>query len=378
MGAEAERDHGGTDGSGAMFDRIAGRYDLLNRLISLGADRRWRSRLVASLGALGSNEVLDVATGTGDVALAIARAAGRAKVVGLDPSARMLAVARRKIERAGLGDRLALVEGDAQEMPFEDGRFAASCIAFGIRNVPDRGRGLREMARVTRAGGVVAVLELGRPDHGLLAPLARLHVERVVPRVGGWLSGDREYRYLTDSIRAFPSAERFVGLMRDCGLRDVRFEPMSWGAVKLFVGAAPPKRRRHVLFMCVANSARSQMAEGIARSLAPASTRLSSAGSVPTAVRPEAVQVLAEIGIDISAHRSKSIEQVDSSSVTTVITLCDEEVCPVFPGPVARLHWALPDPAAVTGDQEARLAAFRVVRDELRRRLERWFEGDRS
>ncbi|MCG6956062.1 MAG: arsenate reductase ArsC [Gemmatimonadetes bacterium] len=123
---------------------------------------------------------------------------------------------------------------------------------------------------------------------------------------------------------------------------------------------------RHVLFLCVANSARSQMAEGIARALAPASIRVSSAGSEPSSVRLEAVEVLREIGIDISHHRSKGTDQVDPS-VDAVITLCAEEVCPVWLGRARRVHWGLPDPAAVTG--EGRLQAFRDVRDELTRRL---------
>jgi arsenate reductase len=124
-----------------------------------------------------------------------------------------------------------------------------------------------------------------------------------------------------------------------------------------------------LLFLCVANSARSQMAEGIARSLAPAGLRVFSAGSAPSAVRPEAIEVLREIGIDISGHRSKPIPAVPADQVDTVVTLCAEEVCPVFPGAVRRLHWALPDPAAAAGPPAERLAAFRRVRDDLRRRI---------
>lgn len=131
--------------------------------------------------------------------------------------------------------------------------------------------------------------------------------------------------------------------------------------------------RRGVLFLCVANSARSQIAEGIARSLAPAGVTVWSAGSHPTRVRPEAVAVLAEIGIDISAHRSKSVAEIPAAEIGTVITLCGEEECPVFLGRARRLHWGLPDPAAVTGGEAARLDAFRDTRDELRRRLTAFF-----
>ena len=129
------------------------------------------------------------------------------------------------------------------------------------------------------------------------------------------------------------------------------------------------KRPRHILFLCIANSARSQMAEGIARSLAPQGVTVSSAGSSPAYVRPQAIQVLKEIGIDISVHRSKGLESIDAGSVDAVITLCDEEVCPVFLGKAHRVHWGLPDPAGVTGTEETRLNAFRSVRDELLRRM---------
>jgi len=131
---------------------------------------------------------------------------------------------------------------------------------------------------------------------------------------------------------------------------------------------------RHLLFLCVQNSARSQLAEGIARFLAPAGVTVSSAGSSPAFVRPQAIRVLKEIGIDISGHRSKSVDQIDAASVEAVVTLCAEEVCPVFLGRAPQLHWGLPDPAKAPGDEEARLNAFRGVRDELFRRLKLMFE----
>ncbi len=126
---------------------------------------------------------------------------------------------------------------------------------------------------------------------------------------------------------------------------------------------------RHLLFLCVANSARSQMAEGIARSLAPASVTVSSAGSQPSRVNPLAIRALDEIGIDIRGQRSKSVETIAPEGVEAVITLCAEEVCPVFLGEAHRLHWGLPDPAGAGRTEEEQLQAFRNVRDELRRRL---------
>ena len=132
-------------------------------------------------------------------------------------------------------------------------------------------------------------------------------------------------------------------------------------------------RPRHVLFLCVANSARSQLAEAIARALAPPSVRISSAGSRPSRVNPLALKALAEINLDASAQRSKGVDEIPTDDVDVVVTLCAEEVCPVFLGDAARFHWALPDPAAVQGDEDTRLEAFRRVRDELRRRLDEVF-----
>lgn len=225
-------------GSGAMFDRIAARYDLLNRVMSLGLDRRWRTRLVRALDLPPDARVLDVASGTADVALRIIALHASARVTGLDPSAAMLAVGADKVRRAGREDAITLVVGDAQALPFADSTFDAACIAFGIRNVPDRLAALREMARVTRPGGRVAVLELGEPGGGALSSLARLHVRHVVPRLGALLSGSREYRYLQESIAAFPPPDAFMQLMRDASLADVRAERLSFGAVHLYVGVS--------------------------------------------------------------------------------------------------------------------------------------------
>jgi arsenate reductase len=139
-----------------------------------------------------------------------------------------------------------------------------------------------------------------------------------------------------------------------------------WESEAAAIRAAKP---RHVLFLCVANSARSQMAEGIARSLAPAGVKISSAGSMPSRVNPFAIRALDEIGIDIRGQHSKSVDAIDPSDVDAVITLCAEEVCPVFLGKARRVHWGLPDPAGSGSTEEERLQAFRGVRDELRRRL---------
>ncbi len=227
-----------TGGSGAMFDGIAGRYDLLNRLTSFGLDQRWRRKLVDSLAPAEPQRILDLATGTADVALAIAARYPEASVVGLDPSANMLALGGDKVTAARLGERGELVQGDAQALPYEDDSFDAATISFGIRNVPDRDQGLREMARVVRPGGVVSILELSEP-RGLMAPFARFHVHTVVPTLGALLSGSREYRYLSKSIAAFPPAEEFAAQIERAGLSQVEARGMTFGAVHLYTARVP-------------------------------------------------------------------------------------------------------------------------------------------
>jgi demethylmenaquinone methyltransferase/2-methoxy-6-polyprenyl-1,4-benzoquinol methylase len=224
-------------GSGAMFDAIAPRYDLLNRLMSFGVDGRWRRRTVRALALGAGPRVLDVATGTGDLAIAIARRHRDAHVVGVDPSAGMLAIGRTKAAR--FGDRIEMVEGDAQQLAFADASFDGACIAFGIRNVPDRARGLAEMRRVVRPGGRVCVLELGEPRGGVLGPLARFHVHHVVPRMGALISGKREYRYLQASIAAFPPPEQFASMMKDAGLDVVEIAALTFGVCHLYVAEVP-------------------------------------------------------------------------------------------------------------------------------------------
>ncbi|RLB55505.1 MAG: bifunctional demethylmenaquinone methyltransferase/2-methoxy-6-polyprenyl-1,4-benzoquinol methylase UbiE [Deltaproteobacteria bacterium] len=229
-------------GSGAMFDRIARRYDLLNRVVSFGIDQRWRKKAVRALALPRGARVLDLATGTADLALRIARTHPDAHVVGVDPSRGMLDVGQAKIAAANLSGRIELVEGDAEKLPFEDDCFDGVTIAFGIRNVPDRGAALREMARVTKPGGRVVVLELSEPKSGIFGPLARFHIHTVVPRVGALLSGAREYLYLQESIAAFPPPAEFAELAEASELDVLTVRPLTFGVSCLYV--AEPRRVR--------------------------------------------------------------------------------------------------------------------------------------
>jgi demethylmenaquinone methyltransferase / 2-methoxy-6-polyprenyl-1,4-benzoquinol methylase len=224
------------EGSGAMFDGIAHRYDLVNRVISLGIDQSWRKKTVRSLELKPGARVLDLATGTADLAIMIARQHPHVSLVGVDPSAKMLEVGQKKLDAEQLAERIELQVGDAQKLNFPDRSFDGVSIAFGIRNVPDRLQGLREMARVTKAGGRIAILELSEPRGGLLGPLARFHVHSVVPAVGALLSGAKEYHYLQKSIAAFPPARRFEALMREAGLHIVASTALTFGVCHLYVG----------------------------------------------------------------------------------------------------------------------------------------------
>jgi demethylmenaquinone methyltransferase / 2-methoxy-6-polyprenyl-1,4-benzoquinol methylase len=226
------------DGSGTMFDRISGRYDLLNRVLSLGLDRRWRRRLVAAVELRPGARVLDLATGTGDVALALATRHPEAEVVGLDPSRGMLERARAKT-RPAQAESCRWSEGIAEDLPFADGSFDAVTMAFGIRNVPARERALREITRVLRPGGRLAILELAEPRSGWLAPLSRFWVRRVVPRIGALLASSAEYRYLQRSMAAFPEPPEFARMLGTAGLEVLDVSALGLGACTLFVARRP-------------------------------------------------------------------------------------------------------------------------------------------
>jgi demethylmenaquinone methyltransferase/2-methoxy-6-polyprenyl-1,4-benzoquinol methylase len=227
-------------GSGQMFDVIAERYDFLNRVLSMGIDHGWRRKTVEALidsEGTTPTRVLDLATGTADLALAVSRRFADAQVVGSDPSQNMLTIGEQKVAKAGAAVRLEL--GDAQRLPYPDASFDACCISFGIRNVPDRDAALREMARVVRPGGRVAILELSEPRHGVMAFFARLWIRKAVPRIGAFLSGQREYRYLQESIAAFPAPEEFAAQMERAGLRTVATRPLTFGVCCLYVAEVP-------------------------------------------------------------------------------------------------------------------------------------------
>jgi demethylmenaquinone methyltransferase/2-methoxy-6-polyprenyl-1,4-benzoquinol methylase len=227
-----------------MFDAIAPRYDLLNHLLSAGIDRRWRARAIATLRLTGQETVIDICTGTGDIALE-ARRRGAARVIGVDFDGAMLALGLRKVHAAGDQRQIALVRGDAMRLPVASASADAAIVAFGIRNVEHAEIACAEMSRVVRAGGRLAILEFGMPRVPGISALYRWYFTRVLPFIGRIISGDPgAYSYLPASIRAFPPPPEFVTLLRRAGFSDIRAVPMTFGIVYLYTGVKPVGSKR--------------------------------------------------------------------------------------------------------------------------------------
>ncbi len=224
-----------------VFRRVAGRYDLMNDLMSGGLHRLWKDAMVSRLAPPRSGrrpfEVLDVAGGTGDIAFRIAeRSGGHARVTVCDINPAMLEVGRERAEKRRAAG-VDFVEGNAEELPFEDGRFDAYTIAFGIRNVPRIDRALAEARRVLRPGGRFLCLEFSQVDVPVVDRIYDLYSFNVIPRLGGLVARDEDsYRYLVESIRRFPNPERFKAMIEDAGFRRVSYTQMSMGVVALHVG----------------------------------------------------------------------------------------------------------------------------------------------
>lgn len=224
----------------AMFDSIAPRYDLLNRVLSLGIDQYWRTRAIRLLEADQPTRILDVATGTADLAIKAERMLHPRSVVGVDLSAEMLHYGREKLDRMGLAPRISLVQGDAQALPFEEGAFDAALVAFGVRNFEDLVAGLRGIARVLRPGGSLVVLEFSKPRTPPIKQLYAWYSKHVLPRIGSALSDNAgAYQYLPDSVAAFPDGPDFLDRMAAAGFVDLHWEPLTFGIASLYKGSLP-------------------------------------------------------------------------------------------------------------------------------------------
>jgi demethylmenaquinone methyltransferase/2-methoxy-6-polyprenyl-1,4-benzoquinol methylase len=222
----------------AMFGEIAARYDAMNHLLSAGVDKYWRWRTVRLAPVEGSAPILDLCTGTGDLALVYQRAAaGKAQVVGADFCHPMLVIGRKKGE-AVAGTRPRFVEADAQRLPFDDDTFQIVSVAFGLRNVSDTDQGLREMTRVCQPGGKVVVLEFSMPTWQPFRAVYGWYFRNVLPKVGQFLARNQRdaYEYLPASVQEFPMGEALADRMRATGLRTVKFYPFTCGVATLYVG----------------------------------------------------------------------------------------------------------------------------------------------
>jgi len=228
----------------SMFGHIAPSYDFLNHLLSLNVDRYWRWRTTRLVPPAGPEPILDLCTGTGDLALAYDRAAGgRVPIVGADFCHEMLRRAGAKVGQAGAARRIRLLEADAQHLPFPADTFEIATVAFGLRNVTDTDRGIAEMVRVTRPGGRVAILEFSQPRGRFFGALYRFYFRHVLPRIGQLISRSRDnaYRYLPASVMEFPDGEALAERLRRHGLTDVRWYALTLGIATLYVGTKGDK-----------------------------------------------------------------------------------------------------------------------------------------
>jgi len=220
-----------------MFDRIAPKYDLLNRVLSLGIDTIWRKKAIALLNPKDHKKILDVATGTADMCVEINKQLSPEEITGLDISSNMIEYGKVKVANKGLSDLIKLEVGDSENMRFEDGYFDAATVAFGVRNFGNLKQGLKEMNRVLRPGGKIVVLEFSRPLYFPFKQLFNLYFKYLLPIIGKWSSKDKNaYKYLYESVQAFPDYDRFSDILREVGFRSVQWKALSLGICTIYSG----------------------------------------------------------------------------------------------------------------------------------------------
>ena len=221
-----------------MFDNIAPAYDSMNRLMTLGIDRRWRKKCVKLVSEVTPESILDIATGTGDLTIAMAKAMPDAKITGVDLSEKMLALGRKKIAEQKLEGNITLQTADALNLPFDDNSFDAVTIAFGVRNFEHLDRGYAEMARVLRPGGKLVVLELSSPASKWVKPFYRFYTKCIIPAVGRFVSKDRRaYSYLPESIAAVPARSAMTAIMESGGLTEPKWKSLTFGVATIYTAS---------------------------------------------------------------------------------------------------------------------------------------------
>ncbi|MDP4280790.1 MAG: bifunctional demethylmenaquinone methyltransferase/2-methoxy-6-polyprenyl-1,4-benzoquinol methylase UbiE [Bacteroidota bacterium] len=219
-----------------MFDDISPRYDFLNHFLSFGIDHCWRKKVTRILKRENPSNLLDVATGTGDLALALSKLKIHS-ITGIDISPNMLMIAKEKIKRKSPDSPVDLREGDAEHIPFPDDRFDAATVAFGVRNFENLEAGIREMRRVIRPEGMVVILEFSQPENPFFRSLYKLYSKFYIPAAGKWISGNSHaYCYLPESAALFPSGEKFLGILTRCGFKDCKLKKLSFGIATIYTG----------------------------------------------------------------------------------------------------------------------------------------------
>ena len=227
-----------SDNVAAMFNSIAAKYDFLNHFLSLGIDKLWRRRLVKQLAKSNPRQVLDIATGTGDLAIQLAKHHKSVSITGVDISENMLSIGREKILKRKLEGRINLKQANSMSLPFADSEFDAAMVAFGVRNFEDLSKGITEIHRVLKAGGNLYVLEFSIPSRFPMRNLYRFYFRKVLPFVGGIVSGSKSaYTYLPESVFAFPEKEKFVEIMANAGFKNCSYKRLTFGVASIYIGS---------------------------------------------------------------------------------------------------------------------------------------------
>lgn len=222
-----------------MFDDIAPEYDKLNHIISFEIDKGWRKKAVRKIiDSDKSLEILDVACGTGDFSIEIAKQAKEgSRITGVDLSDGMLEIGKKKVSSLSMSETIKLEQGDCERLRFSDQSFDRVSVAFGVRNFENLETGLREMKRVLKAGGKIVILELSVPGNKFLLALYKIYTLKILPAIGGAISGNKKaYEYLPASVLKFPKPEKFKALMRDCGFKNIRSQSFTFGACRIYIG----------------------------------------------------------------------------------------------------------------------------------------------
>jgi demethylmenaquinone methyltransferase/2-methoxy-6-polyprenyl-1,4-benzoquinol methylase len=220
-----------------MFDSIAFRYDFMNRFLTAGIDIRWRKKAIGELKEIHPQQILDVATGTGDLAIMSWQILQPKKITGIDISEGMLELGRKKLVNLHLSEKIELLKGDSEQLPFADNSFDAISVAFGVRNFQHLQKGLSEMLRVLRPGGKLVVLEFSRPPNPLFRALCNFYTNVITPAVGRLFANNRKaYQYLNDSVQAFPEGADFTAILQETGYQDARFKRLSGGICSIYTG----------------------------------------------------------------------------------------------------------------------------------------------